>query len=325
MHVLLIKTSSLGDVVHLFPALTDALQARPELRFDWVVERSYAALPRMHPGVEQVVPVALRQWRHALTQSSTWADIRAAFVALRRRRYDYVIDAQGLLKSTLLGTLSRGQVWGFDYASAREPLASLFYQRRVFVARDQHAIERSRKLLSHVLQYSVADDPPSYGIANHVKQAPATRDDGMYVLGLHGTSRERKEWLQEHWQELAVHLRGQGLRLLLPWGNERERLRAECIQRYGATVLPRLDYQGLVRVIGGAVAVVGVDTGLLHLGAALAKPVLALYPSTPPALTGALADRDSRYPVVNLAGAEALTVEAVLRALDSLLQKSGNA
>ena len=144
MRVLLVKTSSLGDLIHSFPAITDAARALPGIRFDWLVEESFAEVPQWHPAVARVVPVAVRRWRRGWHRAWKSGELRAFRRDLRQQEYDLVLDAQGLLKSALPALLARGPRAGLDRSSAREGLAALFYQRRLPVARGQHAIERVR-------------------------------------------------------------------------------------------------------------------------------------------------------------------------------------
>ena len=139
MRVLLVKTSSLGDVIHALPALTDAARAIPGITFDWVVEEGFAEIPTWHPSVGNVIPVAIRRWRKNLWETIKSGEWRRFKQRLRAEKYDLVIDAQGLLKSALLTRYVKAPVAGFDRDSAREPLASRFYQRRLAVARGQHA------------------------------------------------------------------------------------------------------------------------------------------------------------------------------------------
>mgnify|MGYP003604329080 FL=1 len=164
MRVLLIKTSSLGDVIHTLPALTDAARAIPGIQFDWVVEEGFAEIPTWHPAVAQVIPVALRRWRKNLLQtwkSGEWAAFKQR---LREGRYDLVIDAQGLLHSALLTRYVDAPVAGLDRASAREPLASRCYDRPCAVAWGQHAVERVRQLFAQALGYSLPQSVGDYGL-----------------------------------------------------------------------------------------------------------------------------------------------------------------
>ena len=287
MHVLLIKTSSLGDVIHSLPALTDAMRAIPGIRFDWVVEEGFAEIPTWHPAVERVIPVALRRWRKNLWQtwrSGEWQRCKAAIGA---RDYDLVLDAQGLLKSAVLTRYARGPVAGLDRASAREPLASRFYDRGCSVPWGVHAVERVRQLFAQALGYPLPSGSGDYGLDR--QRLLAGRVDQPYLLLLHGTTWTTKHWPERYWRELAELLGAQGWAIRLPWGNAEERARAERIAAGLAhvSVLPKLNLAGVAAELAGARACVAVDTGLGHLAAALDVPTVSLYGPTNPGFTGA--------------------------------------
>ena len=316
MKLLVVKTSSLGDVIHMLPAVTDAARARPGLTVDWLVEESFAAIPPWHPAVRRVLPIAMRRWKKQWRRATTWAQLRAARAALQATDYDWVVDTQGLLKSALWTRWARGPRCGYDAASAREPLAARFYERHYAVPREMHAIERNRRLLAQALGYTLDDPRPDYGLAGLAARLPAPDVSlpARYVVGLHGTSRADKEWPVEHWKALARALGGAGAPLVMPWGNEAERQRAEAIAAAapGALVLPRLGLDALAVILDRAAAVTGVDTGLMHLAAGLGKPGLALYTATRPALTGVVPDRHSRSALENRERPDTLGADAVI-------------
>jgi len=286
VRVLLVKTSSLGDVIHTLPALTDALRALGDVRFDWVVEEGFAEIPSWHPAVDRVIPVAIRRWRkHPLQtlRSGEWARFKAS---LRERKYDLVIDAQGLLKSALLTRYADADVAGLDRHSAREPLASRFYDRRYAVPREQHALERVRQLVAQALGYPVPAGLGDYGLDRARLQLGSGEP---YLVFLHGTTWPSKHWPEPYWRELAERLSADGWAIRLPWGNEVERARAERIAEglSRVSVLPRLNLAGVAGQIAGARGCVAVDTGLGHLAAALDVPTVSLYGPTLPGRVGA--------------------------------------
>ncbi|MCL6415589.1 lipopolysaccharide heptosyltransferase I [Aestuariirhabdus sp. Z084] len=293
MRVLLVKTSSMGDVIHALPALTDAAKAIPGLTVDWVVEEGFAELPSWHPVVDRVIPVAIRRWRKSLLKSIFSGEIKAFREELGRTRYDVVIDAQGLLKSAWIARQAQGVRCGLDRYSAREPLASWFYHKRFTVARELHAVERIRQLFANALDYPVPQEVGDYGI-NQDSFLPeiVAQKGNPYVVFLHGTTRYDKHWPEHYWQTLCGMLVHRGYEVRLPWGNEQERLRAEAIARISpsAEVLPKLNIAGVASQLSGASGVVAVDTGLGHLSAALSVPTVSLYGPTSPALIGAYGD-----------------------------------
>lgn len=285
--LLIVKTSSLGDVVHMLPAVSDIRQAHPELMIDWLVEENFTAIPALHPGVHRVIPVALRRWRRTLLQLRVWREFAEFQTALGRDRYDYILDSQGLLKSAWLCRLARGTRYGLDRASAREPLAAGWYDATFRVPRDQHAVDRNRELAACVLGYPVPVGLPDYGIGASVSPLPELPAD--YVVCLHGASRVSKCWPREHWVALIQALAGENLIAVLPWGSPAERMTAEAISSVsGAMVLPKLNINELTGVLASARVVVGMDTGLSHLAAALGRPTVALYLETSPQLTGVI-------------------------------------
>jgi heptosyltransferase-1 len=286
MRVLLIKTSSLGDVIHTLPALTDAASVLSEVRFDWVVEEAFAQIPALHPAVERVIPVALRRWRKTPWRAWRNGEWHAFREALAKHQYDRVIDAQGLLKSALITRLSKGPSYGLDRHSAREPLAARFYTYAQSVPKGQHAIERTRQLFAQVLDYSLEALPLQYGL--DPERLPRPPYPTPYLVFLHGTTWLSKHFPDAHWQRLAALVGEAGYRILLPWGNEQERKRANWLagMQVAAEVLPELDLNQLAGVLAHASGVVGVDTGLAHLASALLCPGVFLYGPTDVTLTG---------------------------------------
>lgn len=288
MHFLLVKTSSLGDVIHNLPVLTDIRRHFPEATVDWCVEEGFAAIPGLHPGLGRVIPVALRRWRRRLLQRATWREISSFGRELRRDRYDLVIDTQGLLKSALVARRAQGPLCGYSEDAAREPLAAKLYDRRYSVPVDLHAVHRNRQLAAAALGYTV-DDPPDYGIAA-VPADFAWLPPSPYVVLLTATSRDDKLWPEDHWIALGRELHARGLHAVLPAGTQPERDRAARLvaEIPGAVAAPPLYLQDLAAVLAGAQSVVGVDTGLTHLAVALGRPTVALYTATDPGLTGVL-------------------------------------
>lgn len=282
--ILLVKTSSLGDVLHNFPVVTDICIHFGGAQVDWVVEESFAALPALHSGVKQVHTVALRRWRKGWWRSR--AEIRAACARLASRPYDLVLDTQGLLKSALIARCARAPKSGYDRGSAREPLATLFYDHTYAVPKNLHAVERNRRLAAQALGYTL-DTPADYGV-----RAPAVELPWLpgrpFVALLHATSRADKLWQEANWVELGRRLSQAGMATVLPWGNEAEQARAARLSAAipGAVCAPRLDLNEAAAMLGRAHAAVGVDTGLSHLAAALGIPTVGLYTATDPGLTG---------------------------------------
>lgn len=284
LDILFIKTSSLGDVIHHLPALTEARRHYPDARISWGVEELYAPLVRLHPAVDRVIPVASRRWRHRLWRVATWREMREFQHGLRAIPCDIVIDTQGLLRSAAIARLARGQRHGYDAASIREPMAAALYNVRHKVDRKSHAIARNRILTGLALGY-VPEGPPDFSLGLVGAASAVTRK----AVLLHATARTEKEWPVERWQAVAKTLAGQGYAVVLPSGTDEELARSRDIAAGlpEAQELHRQPLDAVARAMAGAAVVIGVDTGLLHLAAALAVPLVAVFVGgSDPRLTG---------------------------------------
>ncbi|WP_119343257.1 lipopolysaccharide heptosyltransferase I [Facilibium subflavum] len=284
---LIIKTSSLGDVIHMLPAITQAKQKRPDIVFDWVVEASFDEIPRWHKAIDEVIPVEIRKWRKHIIKH--YRDIRQFKKRLKAQHYDYVIDAQGLIKSAWIAFLAKGVSYGLDKKSAREPISRFFYRHKVHVPKGLHAVDRLQLLLASVLDYKPELEHIDYGIQYqwHMNQCQ------NQVIFLHGTTWPSKHWCLSHWQALAKLFSDQGVKVLLPWGNDKEYEQACKIadRLEHVIVLPKLNLTELAKYFVQSKAVIAVDTGLSHLAAACHVPTLCIYGSTSAKLTGAKGGR----------------------------------
>lgn len=292
MRVLIIKTSSLGDVIHTLPALSDARRVFPQIEFDWLVEERFSEIPAWHPAVRRVIPVALRRWRQHPVKARRSGEWKAFRRSLQANRYDLAIDAQGLLKSAWLSLFTEAPVHGLDFRSAREPLAALCYRHRHRVAWGQHAVQRVRQLFALALGYRVDGQDGHYGLDRQLllqgSQA-LVAPDAPYLMFLHGTTWDTKHWPERYWRELAERAVAGGWRVRLPWGNAAERERAERIAAGlpQVSILPPLTLSDIAAHLAHASACVAVDTGLGHLAAALDVPTVSLFGPTNPGYTGA--------------------------------------
>ena len=288
MRILLVKTSSLGDVIHNLPVVSDIRRHFPEAEIDWCVEDSFASIPRLHPALHQVIPVAIRRWRKNLLKASTWQEIGAFRRQIAARRYDAIVDTQGLLKSALLARQAHGPHLGYAADSIREPMAARFYDRCFHVSRELHAVVRNRRLAAAALGY-VTDGEADYGIET-MPGTFAWLPHRPYVVFLTATSRDDKLWPEASWLALGQHLNSLGFSVILPGGSAVERERAGRLAAGipGALAAPPMSIPELASLLAGARAAVGVDTGLTHLAVALNIPTVALYVATDPGLTGVL-------------------------------------
>ena len=288
MRVLIVKISSLGDIIHTLPAVTDAHNAYANLTFDWVVEENFVEVPSWHPAVEKVIPVAMRRWRRNPVQTYLNHEFRAFKRALQGVHYDLVIDAQGLIKSGFISRLSRGLTIGLSNRTIREPLATLFYNKVYSVPWTEHAVDRIRQLFSRALKYRYDKEFIDYGIDIDRIECNSETNGAKQVLFLHGTTWATKHWPEYYWRHLAHIAADSGYEVLLPWGDLKEKQRAEFIAKdnISVIVLEKQTLSGLAQHINNSKGVIAVDTGLGHLAAALAKPTVSLYGSTNPGLSG---------------------------------------
>lgn len=301
MRVLVIKMSSMGDVFHTIPALTDAQHNVPNLTVDWVVEKGFAEIPTWHPVVDKVFSIELRKWRKTLLSKHTRHAMRVFFAELKKQHYDLIIDAQGLLKSAWVATKVKAPVAGYDRHSIREPLASWFYDHKFTVSKDRHAIWRIRHLFAKALGYPLEEDAViNYGLNTaswpQPKQLNVQFANQAYWVFLHGTTWTTKLWPEDNWQALLAKALADGKKVMLPWGNEEEKQRALRLQSLAEKAAQqtfvwvpeqRLSLHDMAKALKHAEGVVSVDTGLSHVCAAMETPMVVLYRVTDPILVGA--------------------------------------
>lgn len=287
MKVLLVRLSSMGDLIHTLPAVDDLSRMRPDVELHWLSEAGFAGIARLHPFVKEVHLMRWRHWRKHLRQGQTWREIGRLKNNLRQLGFDFVLDSQGLLKSALFAKAAGVPVKGLDFGSARERWAALAYHQTYAVPKGRNAVWRNRALFAQAFGYEMPAEQ-RFGL----KVPPEGRLEnlpGHYYIALHATSRDSKLWPVENWLALLQKLHNQsGFPVYLPWGNEAEKQRAENIAAKlpFAQVCSRLNLLQAAWLLDNAVGVVGVDTGLLHLANALNKPVVGIYTDTDPAKTG---------------------------------------
>jgi heptosyltransferase I len=280
LNILIVKLSSLGDVVHTMPAVQDIRRAMPGARVDWVVERGFAPLVQRCEGVQGAIPCELRRWRKALLSARTraeWSDFRSQ---LRSQAYDAVIDLQGLTKSALVSRVARLAPGGRRYALANQTEGSSYEPPTRWAAdvaiRIQprvHAVQRSRELCARALGYALPQDL-RFGLPALAQAAPGP------IAFIHGTSREDKCWPEAHWIAIGRRLAAQGRSIALPHGSDEERARSERLAVAiggAAQVWPRLALDALLDRMGGCSGAIGVDSGLSHIAVALDLPHVQIY------------------------------------------------
>jgi heptosyltransferase-1 len=276
MRVLLVKLSSMGDVIHTLPAITDAVREVPGIKFTWIIEEAFQEIASWHPAVERVIPIALRK--------RNFKQVRGAIRELRSQQFDLVLDAQGLIKSAVITRLARTKNRaGGDWGTCRESIASLFYNRKYSVAKDQHAVVRLRQLFAKTFGYTVPAGPISYGVNIPDCEMPNIwNNTNPYLVFLHGTTWDSKHWPDEYWVALANLVAQQGLKVQVTWATQQQKARAQMLadKCSNVTMLPHLSINQAAAVLSHAYGVVAVDTGFAHLSAALDKPMVAIYGST---------------------------------------------
>ena len=296
--ILIVRTSSLGDLVHMLPAISDIARHVPDAQIDWIAEEAFAEIPGWHPAVGNVIKVAHRRWRKAWWSDQVRAERRALAERLRSEPYDIVLDMQGLLKSAWLVRQTRGTRHGLDWRSAREPLASLFYNVRHRVEFWQPAVIRPRKRAAQTFgfPYSGAPDLGRQAFFSRAPDPPPPEEgrrlhhlnnDRGYAVIMPSASREDKLWPEDDWRAVFRRLQDAGCALRLLAGNEQEAERARLLVAgmEGVEVLPRMDLTSVARVLAGSRLMVGLDSGLTHLSAALGRPTIGIYRASTPVRT----------------------------------------
>jgi heptosyltransferase-1 len=299
LKVLVVKMSSMGDIVHAQPVVSDLLAHAPQARIDWVAEAPFAGIPAMNPGVASVIPIAWRKWRRTLREPATRAALRTFRERLQATRYDWIVDCQGLLKSAAVARLARGtHRAGPSWSSAREPLASLAYDRRAVVPWSLHVVARTRAIAAQALGYRL-DGPARFGLRVPALVAAWLPDGPPTAVLIPGASRSEKLWPEAHWVAAGRQLAGQGLRLVWLWGSPEERARVQrlaaacgggvldasgagdAVRTEGArttsVIPPFVSVADAASLVAGARIVVGLDTGFTHLAGALGRPTVGIF------------------------------------------------
>lgn len=299
--ILLVKLSSLGDILHNLPIVWDLRAQLPNAQIDWVVEEGYVHL--LEPllsnaqfrGIDHVIPFGLRRWKKNLFKLETWKQFFAFRAKLQAVQYDYIIETQGLLKSALVCALANKSpdavVAGLANAtqySGYEPLAKWFYNHCVQVPIDCHAVDRSRWVMSSAMEWPLlkrSNLPAFYPPALLQSLSKALIDplEKPYVLFFHSTARLAKRWSDQNWITLGKELASRGYQVVLPWGSQSEKTISNALANHipGAIVPAAFSIEEAFAVISNATLIIGVDTGLTHLAAVLGRPTVEIYCDSP--------------------------------------------
>jgi len=280
--VLIVRTSSLGDIIHTLPVAYDVKQALPDAQLDWLVEESFADVCSLSPSIDTVVKTAFRRWRKEPFSKSTRLEIRLIKARLREAQYDAVIDTQGLLRSAWAASWTKAKTYGYSRDTIREPLASFLYKETRRMPENIGTVRRYRRMVANCLGYPIDEEHPHFAL-RAPKTLPCTLPQTFASLFV-STSQDRKHWQEARWRELLHALKEMSLDAVLFWGNEKEKDRAERIAAGipSAHVLPRMPIRDVASVIAKSRIGIGVDTGLMHLAAALAIPCVGIWVDTKP-------------------------------------------
>ncbi|MCJ7799909.1 MAG: lipopolysaccharide heptosyltransferase I [Polaromonas sp.] len=303
MKILLVKLSSLGDVVHALPVVQDIRAAIPDAQIDWVVEKSFAPVLALHPGLHRLIPCEIRRWRKSPLSAVTRQQWNAFKADLRQSCYDTVIDLQGLTKSALVARLARLAPGGKRYALANQTEGSGYEAPTrwvadvaIRIAPHTAAVQRSRELAAHALGYAL-QSAPDFGLkrplVQNIRARAAPEKIASRIAFVHGTSRADKEWPLAHWVALGLRFNAAGHQIALPHGNAKERATSQAIADAlnahapgSAAVWPLLALDALTQELARCAGVVGVDSGVSHIAVALDLPHVQLYNFDPAWRTG---------------------------------------
>ena len=290
--ILIVRTSSLGDLVHMLPAISDIAAHVPDAQIDWLAEEAFAEIPSWHPAVHEVIAVSHRRWRKSWWSNQVRQERQVLKEKLHARHYDIVLDMQALMKSIWLVRMTTGRRHGLDFRSAREPMASLFYDVRHQVKFWQPAVTRQRLLAAATFGY-VYEGKPDFGLQQFERQGGSNRaQDAPYAVIMPSASREDKLWPVDDWHAVFERLLAAGLSLKVLAGNEAETRRAQdLIASYSsALVLPKMGLRDVAQCLAGSTCMVGLDSGLTHLSAALGRPTIGIYKASTPIRTPLVGD-----------------------------------
>lgn len=287
--ILIVKITSMGDLVQLLPAITDAANAIPGIRFDWLVDESFKAVPNLHPAIDKLIQIPYRRWKKNIIQSITSGEVRQFLKNLRSQQYDMVIDAQSNLKSAFVTMFTKGTRYGLDSKSVREYGAHWAYQKKISVNRDQNHAKRMRELMANFLEYPEPVTAADYGVDQTRLPIPDFELPEKFVFVTAISSSKDRLWPEPFWQEVLDDIVVAGYDIVLPWWSAEEKARILRLKNNNARIhmIPPLDLTEKASILAKAVAAISIDTGLAHMAAALNIPNVTLYGPTSAKLTGA--------------------------------------
>ncbi|MFA6302333.1 MAG: lipopolysaccharide heptosyltransferase I [Legionella sp.] len=288
--VLLVKITSMGDLIQMLPALTDAAKAIPGIQFDWLAEESFKEIPSLHPAVNKIITLPYRKWKKNKKLAVQSGEVSAFLKQIRAQKYDMIIDAQSNLKSAFVSMLAKGKRYGLDKTSVREYGAHLSYHKRYSINRDQNHAQRMRQMMAMVLEYELPKTAADYGIIQNDLPILDFQLPERFVFLIPIASCANKLWPEPYWQEVVNEIVISGLDVVIPWWSQDEKERALRLQNNHPAIhlLPSLNLAQKARALSKATAAISIDTGLAHMAAALNIPNICLYGSSNPNHCGTL-------------------------------------
>ncbi len=311
--ILLVRTSSMGDVIHTFPAAVDFKKAFPDAKLHWLIEESFAPVCALCSAVDEMRITAFRRWRKTPFSSKTWEEVKALKEHLRLEHYDAVVDTQGILRSAWAASWAGVPVTGYSRDTVREKLATLFYQKTFQMPSTLGTVRRYRRMLATSIGYEIDEEHPKFGA--RVPQIDTVDLPCRFAtLFVNASLKRPKLWKEERWEELICALADMGLHSVLFWGNDSEKERVQRIAKVSplAIVMPRMSIPEIASVVARAQIGIGLDTGLMHLAAALAIPCVGVWVDTNLEKISLIGENDC----ATVGGVAAdVTVEAILNAV----------
>ncbi len=321
--VLITKLASMGDLVHLLPALTDAKKNCPGISFDWIIDKNFHEIASWHPSIDKIIQTNHRQWRKKLSQKSTFKEIHRMIQEVKKTDYDLVIDAHGNFKTAILSLFAKGPLVGFSGSSIPEWGAHFFYKKKAKVFKKNHAIEKLRSLFAFALGYEMPNNEPSYEINENQLIKPNIDLPSSFILVAPITSHPSKLWTESNWKELIEKLTQSNYFIVIPGGNEQELKRAKrLVLNEKVIALPKLPLGQVAYIIQKAKAMISLDTGLSHIAAALGTPNITLYGPTDPLLTGTKGKNQRHIKTSNLSSLSSEEVFKEFVLLESSLKNT---
>ena len=303
IRILIVKLTSLGDLIHTMPAITDIQHNSSEVELDWLVDEQFSEIPAWHSFVNKTIAIGLRRWRRNINSRSL-SEFMNCISEIRSKNYDFIVDVQGLLKSSILGSIiAKGESHGYADTSIKEKYASLFYNYKYHVPLNLHAVTRIRNLCSQVLNYSIDEAEINYG----VKEQLQNKERDNYIVLIPHSSNPIKNWEEKKWIELAKLINAEGLKVKVSWGSEFEKQQATRIAQASNTEVAEklnLNINSIGKFLAKAKAVVSLDTGFSHIAAALETPNICLCITSDPNLSGAIGKNQYSLAQANLLSAK---------------------